>query len=83
MGQKGIFCGKVRLSITRHIWDALLVSGVADTITFSSSLLSLEPALQTFSAQFSRQPLSVIQDSIRDEICVIIEFKVRFKCKYI
>lgn len=48
----------------------LLVPVVEDTIKFSSSLLSLEPTSQIFSAQFSRQPLSAIQVSIRDEIYV-------------
>lgn len=46
----------------------LLVLVMADIIKFSSSLLSLKPASQTFSAQFSRQPLSMIQVGIRDEI---------------
>lgn len=61
---------KTRLSNTEHVWDATPSPWSGKYNQVSSSLLSLEPASQIFSAQFSRQPPSVIQVSIRDEICV-------------
>lgn len=59
-----------RLSHARHEGYALPSPIMADIIKFSSSLLSLEPAAQTVSVPFSRQPLSVTHVSIRDKIYV-------------
>lgn len=72
MGQRRYFLWQRKLGcqILGMYGMPLLVPGVEDIIKFSSSPLSLVPASQIFSAQFSRQPLSVIQVSIRDEICV-------------
>lgn len=69
--QQGIFvAANTRLSNTRHEGYALPSPVMADIIKFSSSLLSLEPAAQTVSVPFSRQPLSVTQVSITDVIYV-------------
>ena len=72
MGQKRYFLWQRKLGyqILGMYGMPLLVPVVEDIIKFSSSLLNLVPASQIFSAQFSRQPLSVIQVSIRDEIFV-------------
>lgn len=72
MGKKTVFSVAVKagLSNTEHVWDATPSPWSGKYYQLSSSLLSLEPASQIFSAQFSRQPPSVIQVSIRDEICV-------------
>ena len=61
---------KAGLSNTEHIRGATPGPGSGKYNQVSSSLPSLEPASQIFSAQFSRQPPSVIQVSTRDEICV-------------
>lgn len=57
MGQKGVFFVAAKLGYQTLGSDRmpLLVFGVAGITKFSSSLLSLEAALQTSSAQLSRQ----------------------------